>query len=491
MKFDIKIATKDRILIDIRDFELLEHGITFLFGESGIGKSLLARAIYGLLDTEDLSVLVNGQPYERYLDSKFCQEIKKHGFFVFQEPSTHLNPLMKISEQLNEGDLSDSDGAKTVLSELWPEQSNEQIESLTNIYPQPYRPSGGEKQRILLAMALKKMALKSMTDSGVFIFDEPTGSLDNANRDIFLDLLIKQLSGMPKTMLFISHDYSMISRINQYAAGIRQNISFMELSRQEIQHSIHKFSSKVYTDWLNGIQTSEVIPEGKPLLTIESGFEIFHKRFTISKDADFSSEEPLKIFPHELIYLKAGSGVGKTTLAKILVGLYQAKKIKMIFPDLEINEHTPKHVWKKSVWASKIGMVFQHADEALNLNSKVKDVFTGLPAAKKPDKKRLMDALRFFFDDDISDSFLNQKIRYLSGGQKQRLNIMRTFFLDTDIIILDEPLNGLDFTSMVKIIDIIRQKQKEAKGILLISHNEEIFEKLVPAGSRYYLKADS
>ena len=93
-----------------------------------------------------------------------------------------------------------------------------------------------------------------------------------------------------------------------------------------------------------------------------------------------------------------------------------------------------------------------------------KDVFAGLPRTKRPNTRQLLDELQHFFGDTIPGDFLDQKIRHLSGGQKQRLNIMRTFFLDTDILILDEPLNGLDFKSMVKIIEIILQKRKEKKG---------------------------
>ena len=84
MKFDIRISAGDRNLIDIRDFHLLEKGITFLLGESGIGKSLIARAIYGLLDTEELSVTINDQPYEIYLQNSLCQEIKKTDSLFFR-----------------------------------------------------------------------------------------------------------------------------------------------------------------------------------------------------------------------------------------------------------------------------------------------------------------------------------------------------------------------------------------------------------------------
>jgi ABC-type dipeptide/oligopeptide/nickel transport system ATPase subunit len=134
-------------------------------------------------------------------------------------------------------------------------------------------------------------------------------------------------------------------------------------------------------------------------------------------------------------------------------------------------------------------MVFQHADEALNLNSKVKDVFKGLPGLKKISTADLLHKINLVFDDEIDSEFLNKRIAYLSGGQKQRLNLLRTLILDTDIIILDEPLNGLDFQSIQKIISILREKQQERKGLLLISHNEEIFDHLVAPESIYYLNA--
>jgi len=490
MKFDIKISLDKRVLIDIRNFEFQKNGVTFLFGESGIGKSLISRAIYGLLDTEDLDIVINDQTYDEYIKSELCQNIQKEGFFVFQEPSSHLNPLMKISDQLCEGDLDIKDDSQNITNSLWPDTDAKHLDNLLKIYPKPYRPSGGEKQRILLAMALKKISIATKSNSGVFIFDEPTGSLDNQNRDIFLDLLIEQIAQFPRTILFISHDYSIINKISQYSQELNQKVSYVELSRDEEGHNIHHFSGKLYTDWLSRVKSQKITIKTSPILTIESGFELFNHRFSFSDHSGSKKEQTLNIFPHDLVYLKAGSGVGKTTLAKILVGLYKAGKLNLKVGDSKINDSSPHTVWKKYIWARKIGMIFQHADESLNLNSKVKDVFNGLPKGKRPGRERLLQDLKYFYRDNITSGFLNQKVRLLSGGQKQRLNIMRTFFLETDIIILDEPLNGLDFESSVKIIEILQQKRNEEKGILLISHNEEIFDRLVPDERRYYLRAE-
>ena len=64
---------------------------------------------------------------------------------------------------------------------------------------------------------------------------------------------------------------------------------------------------------------------------------------------------------------------------------------------------------------------------------------------------------------------------------------MRSILLETDILILDEPLNGLDFNAIKIVMNLIVQKTKEGKGIFIISHNEEIFDLLVSEVNIYYL----
>ena len=172
-RFDVRIASNERTLVDINDFEVSPRRITFLFGESGIGKSLLSRAIYGLLDPDEFSVTINGEPYERYLKRDETREWKKAGFFVFQEPSSHLNPLLTLRTQLNEGSLAQAPDDSGIMLRLWDARDSDEIERLLAVYPKPYRPSGGEKQRMFLVMALKKIdiLLKDKKADGIFIFD--------------------------------------------------------------------------------------------------------------------------------------------------------------------------------------------------------------------------------------------------------------------------------------------------------------------------------
>lgn len=91
------------------------------------------------------------------------------------------------------------------------------------------------------------------------------------------------------------------------------------------------------------------------------------------------------------------------------------------------------------------------------------------------------------FDGPLPEQFLRKKVAYLSGGQKQRLNLLRTLVLAPQLIILDEPLNGLDFNSVKKVLSLLDEKRSKGSAFLMISHNEEIFDHFIDRENIYYL----
>jgi putative ABC transport system ATP-binding protein len=95
--------------------------------------------------------------------------------------------------------------------------------------------------------------------------------------------------------------------------------------------------------------------------------------------------------------------------------------------------------------------------------------------------------LHELFEPDMADEILEREVSNLSGGQKQRLNLLRGLSLETGLIILDEPLNGLDFESSIRVLDLLRERQQRGNSILVISHNEEIFDSQVGDEGIYYL----
>jgi len=156
-RFNIRVAVGDRMLVDAHGVSVAEGGMTFLFGESGIGKSLVGKTLFGLLDESEYSAAVNGERYAAYSNRPEVVAARTRGFFVFQEPSSHLNPLQTLDDQLREGMLAEARDPIAPVRELWAEGDRDQIVQILPVYPKPYRPSGGEKQRILGAMAFAKM----------------------------------------------------------------------------------------------------------------------------------------------------------------------------------------------------------------------------------------------------------------------------------------------------------------------------------------------
>jgi peptide/nickel transport system ATP-binding protein len=305
-------------------------------------------------------------------------------------------------------------------------------------------------------------------------------------------MLLSAQKDLKFSALLITHDYSMISEISNHYPQLLSTIDFQELSIHNNELVQKTFSPDSYLSWLGSVKPNEKKQKiaVQTLLTLEPEIQVFDRRLIISKNPDEKTPSPLEIFPGDSVYLKAESGAGKTTVAKIIMGLQSCQSFQCDIGKISLNQHTSESQWKKNVWAKKMSMVFQHADEALNLNGKVKDIFRGLPLAKRKDRKFLIENLKIVFENGVDDDFLDQPVEYLSGGQKQRLNLIRALILETDIVILDEPLNGLDFITLQKVLSILQNRQEQGKSYLLISHNEEIIDRFVPTDRVYYLHGE-
>jgi ABC-type glutathione transport system ATPase component len=493
VSYRVAVRAATRTIVAIDRFAVEPDQITVLLGESGIGKSMISKAVYGLLDPEELTVEINGRPYRDYLALGATRELRENSFFVFQEPSSHLNSLMTITDQLREGSLAGIEEEQEILRYLWQTTDDRIIRKVIDIYPKPYRPSGGEKQRVLLAMAFKKivrlMNANQHNPRTLFVFDEPTGSLDDNYRNRFLSLLMESYRKRAFTILLITHDYSMISELYRSHGDLTARVHFRELRRAgDGAVALYDFSGERYLSWLRETrQEASSRSAGETVLRVAPRFGVFGRRLGIRAGHDATTPVELRIGRGEMVYLKAPSGVGKTTLAKVVMGLYRADELSMSLGGREMTHRTAQREWRKRVWGKRAGMVFQHADEALDLQATVKETFTGLPMKPGPDADTIRGWLRELFDGEIDDGFLNRKVARLSGGQKQRLSLLRTLSMSTDLVILDEPLNGLDFHSITRVLAMLERKRREGAALLMISHNEEIFDALVDTRCVYHL----
>jgi peptide/nickel transport system ATP-binding protein len=211
----LSVSFAGRDLISDISFTLDQNQRLALIGESGSGKSLTALAIIGLLPeamTARGSIRIadgQGAFHEIIGASEWLLNTLRGNLtsVVFQEPTTALDPLMRIGHQiaypLRRQGLRGTDLKGAVLQAL-DEVSINNPERISNSLP--HEISGGERQRVAIAMAL---ACKP----AILIADEPTTALDVTVQAEVLELISTLTKKYSMGLLFISHDLAVVKSI--------------------------------------------------------------------------------------------------------------------------------------------------------------------------------------------------------------------------------------------------------------------------------------
>jgi len=200
----------------------LQEGETFgLVGESGSGKTTVGRLIMGLHTPTDGEIMFDGEDITSYSKSELKQ-YRKRVQIVYQDASSSLNPRKTIhnliSAPLKIHDIGDKS------------QRNERVEELMDLvkipqryqYRYPNALSGGQKQRVAIARALA-------VEPEILILDEPTSALDVSVQANVIDLLEELQDDLGLSMLFISHDISLVKSIAD-RIGVMYLGKFMEVA---------------------------------------------------------------------------------------------------------------------------------------------------------------------------------------------------------------------------------------------------------------------
>ncbi len=191
------------------DFTLDKGTITGLVGESGCGKSVTALALIRLLDRASITgkILLDGDDLLAY-DEKRMRKIRgKKISMIFQEPLTALNPVLSIGTQVGEV-FRIHQGMNRKQARQASAEILERVglsDPVRRLKQYPHELSGGMRQRVLIAMAL---ACKP----DLLIADEPTTALDVTVQAQILDLLMSLQSELGLTILFITHDLSVVAQ---------------------------------------------------------------------------------------------------------------------------------------------------------------------------------------------------------------------------------------------------------------------------------------
>jgi len=254
----------------VRDvgFNLSRGEVLGLVGESGSGKSVTSLAIMRLLPPQatiggEIRFAANGGAPENLLqlDAERVRQLRGSGIsMIFQEPMTALNPVMCVGEQVAEAVRAHNRVAK---KESW-ERAVEALREVAIPDPErrahdyPHQLSGGMRQRVMIAMAI-------VNRPQLLIADEPTTALDVTIQAQILDLLASLRDKFGLTMLFISHDLAVVSKVADRVAVMYAG-SLVELAARE---QIFRAPAHPYTRGLIEAVPTLKTERSRPLETIE------------------------------------------------------------------------------------------------------------------------------------------------------------------------------------------------------------------------------
>jgi peptide/nickel transport system ATP-binding protein len=259
----LSIYYRDQAVVRDLTFSVAQGEVLGLVGESGSGKSLTSLSIVRLLDHAarvEGAIRFEGQDLLTLKPEQMRRYRGRKIAMIFQEPMTALNPVMPVGRQIAEA-----------IEAHQPELSRKQVrdavvEAMTAVaiaepehrrrdYPHQF--SGGQRQRLLIAMAL-------VNHPSLLIADEPTTALDVTVQAQILLLLkdLQQRNGLG--MLFISHDLAVVAQVADRVAVMRRGMLLETGTRDQVfLHPRH-----AYTKSLLGAVPTLTTDRNQPLATL-------------------------------------------------------------------------------------------------------------------------------------------------------------------------------------------------------------------------------
>ncbi|MEA3544872.1 MAG: dipeptide ABC transporter ATP-binding protein [Thermodesulfobacteriota bacterium] len=210
---------------------------------------------------------------------------------------------------------------------------------------------------------------------------------------------------------------------------------------------------------------------------IEKIFKIKVSSFK-SKNLYALNKVTLEVEKGKTVAVVGESGCGKTTLGKVISGLYQAEKGTIKFHGQDIAHKRPQ---QRGILQKDIQMIFQDPYSSLNPRKKVRDILEQpLKVHTKLDKvERLAAIEKTCTDVGIDLEYLSRYPHQFSGGQRQRIAIARAIILNPELVIADEPISALDVSIQAQVLNLMMDLQEKLSlTYLFITHDISVVKHL-------------
>jgi peptide/nickel transport system ATP-binding protein len=436
-------------------------------GESGSGKSALSGAIMGApapgLKVVGGSVRLKGQELTKLSERAWCRIRGNRIAMIFQEPMASLNPAVPVGLQIMEvfelhAKLSVAERRERALALI----SSMQLPDPERIAASfPHQLSGGQCQRVIIAMALAM-------NPEVLIADEPTTALDVTTQAQVLKLIRELRTLHGHTILFITHDFGVVAEIADRIAVMRHGrIIEMGEARQVLTQPQHPYTKELLAAVPSLVPPADqgevMAPAAKPVLAV-TGLQKSYGRVHAVNEISFDLERGTTLS------VVGESGCGKSSLARILVRLTAPTSGRV-----DVNGKCFLTLTGGELRSScrAVQMIFQDPFGSLNPLRTAGAVIARAAVLAGADVRTARERAGELFDRvGLPREGLQRRPAAFSGGQKQRIGIARALAMNPDVLIADESLSALDASSQAQILALLRKLQNElGLAILLITHD--------------------
>ena len=451
-----------------------------LIGESGSGKSTIARAVLRLLGSRRASVegsiAVQGRELTTLREREFLPLRGRVLGFVPQDPGSSLNPVRTIGAQALEA-AALVPGARTRQErEALVVRAFERVglpdpERLGTVFP--HQLSGGQLQRVLIALAI-------LPGPRLLVADEPTSALDVTVQKQILDLLDSLRTELGIGILLITHDLSIAAeradevvvlregRVQEAGATAEVFAAPKTAYTRSLQADVPGLNPERWASERAERDARHPIEDAPVQVSLEGVSRTFRSRDrTVTALADISLSIP-RGRTHALV---GESGSGKSTAARILLGLERADAGTLHVGGRQV---VPDDARSLRELRRHLQIVHQNPFTSLDPRFTVERIvreplerYRVGDRAERPERTRWALAAV-----DLSEELLGRRPGALSGGQRQRVAIARALALRPNVLVLDEPTSALDVTVQAGILQVLSTLQRDlGLTYLFISHD--------------------
>ena len=444
----------------------LDRGETLaILGESGSGKSVSASAIMDLIDMPpgritSGQIIFEGRDLLK-LSASARRRVNGHKIaMIFQDPLSHLNPVYTVGWQIIETMTAHGMArgqARAEALRLLGRVGIPDAEASMGKYPHQF--SGGQRQRLMIAMAL---ALKP----DLLIADEPTTALDVTVQAEVLALLqeLQRETGMG--VLIITHDLGVVAEIADRVVVMNAG-EVVETgdTRQVYQNPAHPYTRKLIGAAPGKGAMHDPLPRAEPVLSVRNARKVYGD-FTAVHDVSFD------LMAGETLAIVGESGSGKSTVAKMLLRLEEPTGGRALWKGQDLFSMPDAQLF---ALRRDLQMVFQDPTQSLNPRMTVWQLITEgwvihpqiLPRSKW--KARVAELLgQVGLKPEMAGRYPHQ----FSGGQRQRIAIARALALEPELIICDEAVSALDVSVQAQVIELLDGLRKRLGiAFVFIAHD--------------------